>query len=918
MLPEEKARLVIDRKLEEAGYVVQDKDDLNLKAAEGVVVRRYPTSSGEADYIVFICQKPVGVIEAKEAKKGDFLSTAELQTNRYANDKLAYIDNEVLRFRWECTEYKTFFTDIKDINYRSREVFSFFKPEELKRLLRQGDETLRNNLKKENYLNEDELRGCQVVAIKNLEKSFSKNKPRALIQMATGAGKTVTAINAVYRLLKFSKAKRILFLVNTKNLAEQAETAFKLFKPTDDSRLFTELYGVQRLNSSHINSDTQVCISTIQRMYSILKNEEFDEKLEETIDELEKDNKVRYVQYNKNYPPEFFDFIIIDECHRSIYNVWKQVLEYFDAFLIGLTATPDQRTISFFHNNAVSDYSRQKAIIDGVNVGEERFIIETEISNNGGLICEPFVDVREKSTRKEDIEELEDEIVYTNKEIDKTIVVPSQIRLILQAFKNAVKQIYKDRKEFPKTLIFAKDDSHAEDIVREARIVFDEYNDSCKRITYSENKAQEVLKEFRNGINLRIAVTVDMIATGTDVKPLECLLFMRDVRSKNYYEQMLGRGTRVLSLEELQKVSPSARYPKDKFIVFDAVGVTKSAKTETITMERRPGKNIKELIMEIVAGGKKDENTIVTLAWRLITLNQVLSKKQKQKFLKLTSGLSLSNIAENLTDCFNEEKIKEKIEKDYSDNPPEEYLEKTQNEMIEKATEPLFKPEIRNFIINARKNEEQIISNEIDTLIKCGWENDISDKANETIKSIRELIDENKDKMEALKIIYNQPYRYRDLTYDAIKELWVFLQEKIGFGKIEIIGECYKIKHPNYFKNPLNKFTDIITLIRFEWGLIDLNNIDKNKGIPSFSETVAKNFKDWIFEKNSKGPIFDEEKTNWLREIKQIISRDGAMTEEYFEYEPFAPLGGLGRYYELFGDESSSLLEEINKKLISQ
>ena len=256
-------------------------------------------------------------------------------------------------------------------------------------------------------LNETGLRLAQIKAINNLELSFKKNKPKALIQMATGAGKTFPACTFVYRLLEHAKAKRILFLVDTKNLGEQAEQEFMAFQPNDSNRKFTEFYNVQRLISSYIASDSQVCISTIQRMYAILKGEELDKGEEETnpnestwMEQQRNKKQAMPVEYSAKVPIEQFDFIVIDECHRSIYNLWKQVLDYFDAFLIGLTATPDKRTFGFFEENVVSEYTYEESVLDGVNVPYDVYNIETEISQKGSVIkADWFVDRRDKLTR---------------------------------------------------------------------------------------------------------------------------------------------------------------------------------------------------------------------------------------------------------------------------------------------------------------------------------------------------------------------------------------------------------------------------------------------------------------------------------------------------------------------------------------
>ncbi len=566
--PEQAARDRIDAMLEASGWKVQDKKKLNFNTGPGIAVREYPTDTGPADYVLFVDQKACGVIEAKKVEMGQNLTTVEEQTRDYAEAKLKWVNNQQpLRFRYESTGLVTRFTDMADPKPRSREIFRFHRPETLLRGLEDGN-SLRARLLLIPPLNplnlpaaELGLRDCQENAVTQLEISLKLAQLRALIQMATGAGKTFTAIIQVYRLLKFEKAKRILFLVDTKNLGEQAEQEFMAFTPSDDNRRFTELYTVQRLKSSHVPRDAQVVICTIQRLYSILKGEELDEALEELTpaEQLTRPKKPMPVVYSEKVPPEFFDFIIIDECHRSIYNLWQQVLDYFDAFLIGLTATPDSRTFGFFKNNVVSDYSHEKAVADGVNVGNETYLIETEVTATGTrLVATQPVEHRERVTRKRRWELQDEDEAYSRQQLDEKIVVPDQIRLIIRTFRDKLPEIFPGRTEVPKTLVFAKTDSHADDIIQIIRDEFGEGNAFCKKITYkAEEDPKSVLSQFRNGYHPRIAVTVDMIATGTDVKPLECLLFMRDVKSRNYFEQMKGRGTRTRELDDLRKVTPS-------------------------------------------------------------------------------------------------------------------------------------------------------------------------------------------------------------------------------------------------------------------------------------------------------------------------------------------------------------------------
>lgn len=683
MTPEEKARLVIDEKLRQSGWVIQDMKKLNLSAALGVAVREFPTSTGEVDYALFIDGKPVGVAEAKREEKGESITDVEVQSGRYANSIFKWIKNDYkIRFAYETTDKLIRFTDYNDIKYRSRTVFSFHRPETLLALLGQSD-TIRNNMKHFPALDETGFRKCQVNAIKNLDKSFAENRPKALVQMATGAGKTFTAITAAYRLLKYGKMNRILFLVDTRGLGEQAEREFLAYTPNDDPRSFSQLYGVRRLKSSYIPNDIQICICTIQRMYSILKGEELDESIEEKsfAEFVTAESKApKEVVYNEKYPPEFFDCIIVDECHRSIYNVWSQVLSYFDAFIIGLTATPDNRTFAFFNENIVSEYPREQAIIDGVNVGEDIFLIETQVGKNGAHLMKQLIEYRDRLSRAKRWKQLDEDVDYKPTQLDRDIVNPSQIRTVIRSFKdNLFTTLFPRRKEVPKTLIFAKTDSHADDIIQIVREEFGEGNDFCRKITYSADNPESVLSSFRNDYNPRIAVTVDMIATGTDVKPIECLIFMRDVRSKNYFEQMKGRGTRVLSKEDLQKVTPSATENKDHFVIVDAVGVTKSKKSDTRPLERKPTVSMKELMMN-VALGAKDEDTLTSLANRVIRLNSQMSPAERKQF-EAKVGTAAGSVAENLLNAFDEDVLTAKAQADTgSAEVTEEQLKQAQKD----------------------------------------------------------------------------------------------------------------------------------------------------------------------------------------------------------------------------------------------
>jgi len=893
--------------LRRSGWVIQSVKELNLSVSLGVAVREFQTDTGEVDYALFISGSPVGVIEAKREEMGESLTSVEMQSRRYANSTFKLIKNDYsIRFAYETTDKLIRFTDYQDIKHRSRTVFSFHRPESLQALLAQPD-TIRNNMKRFPLLDETGFRTCQVNAIKNLELSFSENRPRALIQMATGAGKTFAAITAAYRLLKYGNMKRILFLVDTRNLGQQAEREFLAYTPNDDPRSFTQLYGVRRLNSSYIPKDDQICISTIQRMYSILKGEDIEGTEEDVPSDGSEPDAVdipKEVVYNEKYPPEFFDCIIVDECHRSIYNVWNQVLMYFDAFIVGLTATPDNRTFAFFNENIVSEYSREQAIIDGVNVGEDIFLIETEISKSGGHLMKQVVEYRDRLSREKRWKQLDSDVDYQPSQLDRDIVNPSQIRTVIQSFRdNLFTTLFPRRGEVPKTLIFAKRDSHADDIVQIVREEFGEGNDFCRKITYSVENPDSVLRSFRNDYNPRIAVTVDMVATGTDVRPIECLLFMRDVRSKNYFEQMKGRGTRVLSKDDLQKVTPSASENKDRFIIVDAVGVTKSTKSDTRPLEYKPSVSLKDLMMN-VALGSRDEETLTSLANRMIRLNSKLETAERKHFVD-TVGASPGMLAENLLNAFDEDFVSES-EPIYG---REESRESVQRTLIEDAVAPFNLPDVREYIDNLRKKHEQIIDNvNLDTVTYTGFDAQNKENADRVITTFHDFIEENKNQIIALRIIYSEAYKDRPMVIEQLKELYERL--KLKGVTVERLWDCYAIKNPKTVKrSALAKVTDLVSLIRFEMGYSDT--------LTPFADQVNFNFMQWTLRKNAGAVHFTETQMVWLRLIKDHIATSLSILPEDLDLTPFDRRGGLMSFYDAFGDSYEELLREMNRELVA-
>ena len=926
MPPEVKARHLIDQKLERAGWMIQDMKQINLGACFGVAVREYPTDTGPADYVLFVNREAVGVIEAKRDEAGENLTVTERQTERYANATLKWrVQTTPLPFLFESTGQIIRFTNGRDPIPRSRELFHFFKPEQLSLWLAQP-ETLRRRLAEQMpVLPERNLRDCQVSAVTGLEKSLAQNKPRALVHMATGAGKTFTAITSVYRLLKFGGAKRVLFLVDTRNLGKQAHQEFMAYSPPDDGRKFTELYNVQRLASSTIDSHSQVCISTIQRMYSILSGEPIDDSAEDvSLNELLQTSKqAKLVRYTSVIPIETFDFIIIDECHRSIYNLWKQVLDYFDAYLIGLTATPDKRTFGFFNENIVAEYTYEQSVTDGVNVGYDVFEIETEITQKGSILkAKAWVDHRDRQTRKKRWAETEEDALYTGKELDRSVVNISQIRQVIQAMKTAVEtQIFPSRKETPKTLIFAKTDSHADDIINILREVYGQGNAFCKKVTYkAEEDPDSILSSFRNDYNPRIAVTVDMIATGTDVKPLEVLLFMRDVRSKGYYEQMKGRGVRSLGFDDLKRVSNSADSAKTRFVLIDAVGVEKSLKTESRPLEKKPGVALKDLLQGI-AIGHRDDDTVLSLANRLLRLSKQLDDKAQTRIEKVSGGIPVSELAKRLITAINPDKIIEAALATAKaqgitrteDSLTEDEITAARAQRVAAACEPFDKPELREQIESARREREQLLDHlNLDQVTFSGYSEQAEAQAQKIIQTFTDYINQHKQEIEALSFFYQQPYQRRTLTFEMIDELHDALSRPPLMLTTERLWSAYARVQTSQVKgaNSKRQLTDLIALLRFAIGL--------DAELKPFSEQVDKRFQEWIFRHNAqRTTAFSAEQTEWLRMIKDHIASSCSISRDDFDYAEFADKGGLQKVWSVFGKQLDELMTEMNEELVA-
>lgn len=921
LAPEARARVEIDGKLLASGWVVQSYKAVNLSAALGVAVREFVLKAphGRADYLLFIDGKAAGVIEAK--KRGETLTGVEWQSRRY-QEGLPDALSAALRplpFAYQSTGVETRFTNLLDPDAASRQVFSFHRPETLAGWLENWQEdfdcpTFRSRLRQMPPLSPEGLWAAQERAISKSESLLAENRPRVLIQMATGSGKTFTAANLAYRLVKHAGARRVLFLVDRANLGRQTLKEFQAFTIPETQRKFSDEYVVQRLATNSIDSTARVVITTIQRLYSILRGDpELDPELDErSIYDLTPPEPVP-VEYNPAVPIEMFDVVIVDECHRSIYGLWRQVLDYFDAFIVGLTATPNKQAFGFFNQCLASEYTHEQAVADNVNVDFDVYRIRTEISEGGSTIDAGLVTgFRDRASRAVRWEQVDDEISYAAKELDRAVVAKDQIRTVIRTFRERLfTDIFPGRTDVPKTLFFAKDDSHADDIVQAVREEFGKGDDWAVKITYKSTgkKHDEMISEFRNSYLPRIAVTVDMIATGTDVKPLECVFFMRSVKSRTYFEQMKGRGVRVINDADFQAVTPDAK-TKTRFVIVDAVGVTdRDDFQDTKPLDRRPTTDLRVLLQQ-VSFGNRDPEVLSSVASRLARLDKQLTREDRVEIETASNGVPLSAITSGLVQA---------LDPDYQyataqqttgqDDPTVEEVAEAAKALLDAASQPLAaNPALRDKIIDVHRSYEQTIDHTSqDQVIEAGYSRDAKDRATAITRSFREFIETHKDEITALQVLYSRPHPQR-LTFREIKELATAIGRPPHQWTAEGLWSAYQALDASKVRGSGQRtLTDIVSLVRYA--------LDQDDELVPYPEKVQERFQAWVLSQTNGGRTFTAEEMAWLERIRDHVATSLSVTPDDFAYTPFVEHGGLGKADALFGKDLPGLLDQLTESL---
>lgn len=610
--------------------------------------------------------------------------------------------------------------------------------------------------------------------------------------------------------------------------------------------------------------------------------------------------------------------IVVDECHRSIYSLWRQVLEYFDAHLIGLTATPAAHTFGFFNQNLVMEYPHEQAVADNVNVDFEVYKIRTRITESGATIAadaETLVGYRSRETRLTRWQKPDEDITYAGSDLDERVVSKDQIRLLVRTFRDRLfTDIFPGRREVPKTLIFAKDDSHAEDIVEIVREEFGRGNAFCQKITYKTTgaKPKDLIQEFRISYEPRIAVTVDMIATGTDIRPVEIVMFMRAVKSRVLFEQMKGRGVRVINPDELKAVTPDAA-SKTHFVIVDCVGITETALADTQPLERK--KSIPfETLLEHVAMGGTDPDVLSSLASRLTRLAKQCSAEDARKIRQEAGGAPLTAICHGIIDALDADRQMERARRDVglgeAEQPSQAQIEAAAQALAKEAVAALAtKPSLRRLLADVRRQLEQIIDEvSRDELLFAGASEEAKERARALVSSFEQFLAERCDEITALQFFYSVPHRGR-LRYDDIKALAEAIQAPPRAWTAEKLWRAYEVLQKDRVRGVSARrlLTDIVSLVRFA--------LHQESELVPWAEQVRGRFANWMAQQANRGRRFTPEQRHWLEMIRDHIATSLEIDVGDFDLAPFAADGGLGKAQQVFCGDLPKLLGELNEVL---
>lgn len=834
MLPEEKARVKIDKQLNNAGWDIVDRQDYIPNYA--MAVKEALMQGGkESDYLLFVDNKAIAVVEAK--KESDSLGPkVASQAEHYAKTPQNWYGlwfQGLIPLVYLANGNKIYFKNmLTDSDGDYVELGEMHSPKKMLQLI--GKKSEYGALPR---IEKRGLRDCQYDAEVNLEKSLKQGKKKALAVLATGSGKTYLACLASYRLLNYTSTKRVLFLVDRNNLARQTETEFSLFDRTENQQPMSSLYQINRLkNKDNIGGD--IVISTIQKLFAVLTGQTITDDDEDKEDEkffsfkdTDSNQTVVSLGNDLKLPPDYFQFIIIDECHRSIYGKWQSVLNYFKgATILGLTATPTPEAYAFFNDNIIEKYTYDDSVVDGVNVPARVYRIKSNITEHGGTINtgDEVVEIT-RSGKEIDSYTATGRIDFAPTQLDRSVIVPDQMRKVLTAYKDSIyTDLFPDRDEIweyiPKTLIFAKDDNHATEIVNVVKEVFaDKFKNGVvpdkfvQKITYSAGDSNALIRDLRTDKEFRIAVTVTLVATGTDVKPLEVVLFMNDVKSDVLYTQMKGRGCRVINEDKLREVTPNAN-TKECFYIVDAVGVTEHDKT--IPKPKGPGGEPKpkiptlEQLLEYLSHGEVSDENLAFLRDYCASINMryennVLFGRHLNIFIS-DYGFAPKTLAYQINTALSQGTL-----------PPFTSASNDNSARNSLISCLILNLDARKKLLELHRGYYAIAPGE-DEIIDKGF---TKEAAKSFIDSFEKYLNDNADKIEALRIIYNSEDTV--ITYSMLSDLRDKLLSENRLFTPYNIWSNYKMLDTNGdvedldVKQNIKALTHLIQLVRFVYKKTD-------------------------------------------------------------------------------------------------
>lgn len=878
MLPEEQARIKIDKQLNSAGWDIVSRDEY-VPQSTSAVKEALMQGNTESDYLLFVDDKAIAVVEAKR-EENPLGEDVQQQAEDYAchpqNWYGLWFHNQI-PLVYLANGKKIYSRNMLKPDSDYVELSEMHSPKKMLQLI--GQVSKYGALPR---LDKRGLRDCQYRAETEFEKAIKSGKKKSLAILATGSGKTYLACLASYRLLNYTPAKRILFLVDRNNLARQTESEFSTFDRTEGQQEMSSLYEIKRLKKDKdIKAD--IVISTIQKLFAVLTgnplagdDDEDAEDEKNTVDEEKDDAKVVQLGDDLTLPPDYFQLIIVDECHRSIYGKWRAVLDYFSgAHVLGLTATPTPEAYAFFNNNIIEEYTYDDSVLDGVNVPSRVFRIKTEVTEHGGKIkAGTKVTETSRKTGAETTYEVHRRVDYDPNALDRSVINPDQIREVLEAYKKSIyDELYPDREKkweyIPKTLIFAKDDNHATQIVEIAKQVFGvEFDDGAapehfvQKITYTAEDSNGLIRDLRTEKDFRIAVTVTLVATGTDVKPLEVVLFMKDVQSDVLYTQMKGRGCRVVDDDRLREVTPNAN-TKECFYIVDAVGVTEHEKHIPKPGNGGDGPKVLSLekLLEHLAHNELSDDNLWLLRGYCSTINRRYENNdlfgRHLDYFISEYGFAPKTIAFNIQEAFDNDTL-----------PPYSSPSDDNAERMDLIADLIFSIPARRKLLEMQRGYVVTTEEDPDELIYAGFS---KETARTFIENFEKYLDENKDSIEALRIIYNSEDTV--ITHSMLTELRDrLLAESRQYGVYQI-WKNYKVLDDTGdvdeldVKTNVNALTNLIQIVRFAY--------KKNRKLTSLLKGYAQRFNLYCGQEQR---VMTADQMEIMRQIAAYVINDGAIS----------------------------------------